>query len=258
MGQKQVGQAQGGLLNRLAYSRVMKHWHDCAAAAPDMTGEDLALLRKKAGSMAATASGLLGRIDRQTEQRFNAADAIDRPLGCDWAWRPQAFSMPVAPQAYVGAASGCCLGEDLTLFHDCPLQQLSLRQIRNSGRPSPFGAELEVFGFQGSFLSLVVDLPPEAVQGFRLHHLVQLGLDVRMEEARPVYCRFNIQHGPNSDQLVSQMPVGGGVVQFDLAYTKLNEKRLEKAWIDLIFEAPAMNKITLQDLTLLRHPRADL
>ena len=47
-------------------------------------------------------------------------------------------------------------------------------------------------------------------------------------------------------------------VEFDLAYSKLNEKRVEKAWIDLIFEGPEMNQITLRDLTFSRRPRAAL
>jgi hypothetical protein len=46
--------------------------------------------------------------------------------------------------------------------------------------------------------------------------------------------------------------------EFDLAYTRINEKRVEKAWIDLIFEGPRMNRITLRDLTLIRRMRADL
>ena len=48
------------------------------------------------------------------------------------------------------------------------------------------------------------------------------------------------------------------MVEFDLAYTKLNEKRVEKLWLDLIFEGPEMNQVTLRDLTFSRRPRAEL
>ena len=48
------------------------------------------------------------------------------------------------------------------------------------------------------------------------------------------------------------------MVEFDLAYTKMNEKRVEKMWIDLIFEGPEMNQITFRDVTVSRRPRADL
>ena len=47
-------------------------------------------------------------------------------------------------------------------------------------------------------------------------------------------------------------------VEFDLAYSRLNEKRIEKIWLDLIFEAPDMNQVVLRDLTFARHRRAAL
>mgnify|MGYP006289767839 CR=1 FL=1 len=47
-------------------------------------------------------------------------------------------------------------------------------------------------------------------------------------------------------------------VEFDLAYSRLNERRVERLWLDLIFERPAMNRIVLQDLAMSRRPRADL
>ena len=48
------------------------------------------------------------------------------------------------------------------------------------------------------------------------------------------------------------------MVEFDLAYTKVNEKRVERLWVDLIFEGPEMNQIILRDVTLSRRPRAEL
>ena len=64
----------------------------------------------------------------------------------------------------------------------------------------------------------------------------------------------------DSGQLVRELPLGQGeiVVEFDLAYSKLNEKRVEKAWVDLIFEQPSMNQVILRDVTFSRRPRADL
>ena len=46
------------------------------------------------------------------------------------------------------------------------------------------------------------------------------------------------------------------MVEFDLAYSDLNEQRIEKAWIDLIFEGPEMNRVVLRDVNLSRAPRA--
>jgi len=48
------------------------------------------------------------------------------------------------------------------------------------------------------------------------------------------------------------------MVEFDLAFSKLNEKRIEGMWLDLIFDNPQMNQVTIHELTLCRHPRAGL
>ena len=48
------------------------------------------------------------------------------------------------------------------------------------------------------------------------------------------------------------------MVEFDLAYSNMNERRVEAAWIDLIFEGPEMNQIVLRDLTFSRRPRAQI
>ena len=47
------------------------------------------------------------------------------------------------------------------------------------------------------------------------------------------------------------------MVEFDLAYSKINEKRVERAWIDLIFENPQMSQVTIRDLTMSRRPRTE-
>ena len=48
------------------------------------------------------------------------------------------------------------------------------------------------------------------------------------------------------------------MVEFDLAYSGLDENRVERAWLDLIFEAPEMNQVMLRDLNMARYRRAAL
>ena len=69
-----------------------------------------------------------------------------------------------------------------------------------------------------------------------------------------------MQHGPNTEQIVRQVEFveTRGLAEFDLAYSNINEKRVEKIWIDLIFDNPGMNQVLLRDLTLTRAPRADI
>jgi predicted transposase YdaD len=119
---------------------------------------------------------------------------------------------------------------------------------------------MDVFQFDGSFLSLVLELPEEAVEGLKLTHLIRLDAIVEMEKPLEIFARLNIKHGPNVEQVVRELPLNEEEVkvEFDLAYTKLNEKRVERIWVDLIFEGPEMNQVILRDVTFSRRPRAEL
>lgn len=183
------------------------------------------------------------------------------PATADWSWRPALWRAPLARVGGSGLPSPSALCEEITLFHDCPRREIVARQVRNSeGRGAPFGLSVEVFAFEGSFLSLALELPVAAVEGLRRRHLLRL--DVLAETERPLdlYARLNLRHGPNTEQLLRGLDVATGEVsvEFDLAQTDLNESRVEKAWIDLILDEPAMNAVTLRDLTFCRHPRAEV
>ena len=83
---------------------------------------------------------------------------------------------------------------------------------------------------------------------------------VETEKPLEIFARLNVRHGPNSEQIVRELPLDQKEVrvEFDLAYSNLNEKRVEKAWIDLIFEGAEMNEIIIRDLTFSRRPRAQI
>jgi hypothetical protein len=106
----------------------------------------------------------------------------------------------------------------------------------------------------------VIDLPQDAVQGLRLRHLIRLSCVIELEKPIEIFARLNVKHGPNIEQIVRELPLNdpGVMVEFDLNYTRLNEKRAERMWIDIIFEGPQMNQIILRDLTLARRPRAEV
>lgn len=82
----------------------------------------------------------------------------------------------------------------------------------------------------------------------------------KLKKPLEIFARLNVRHGPNTEQIVRELPLSDDkiMVEFDHAYTKLNEKRVEAMWIDFIFEGPDMNQVTLRDLTFSRNPRAEL
>lgn len=251
-----------GVLQSIYQRAVSRYWARSARLA---TKTDLSTLRKQR-ARARTLRHYLDTLIAISESRLAlpmiGSNAFPVPHGTEWSWRPEAWREPLPIKGRSSVGNREMLGDEVTLFHDCRLSELTLRQLRNHREAdlAPFGLRMDVFRFDGSFLSLAIDLPPEAVQGLTRNHLIRLDTNVEMEKPLEIFARLNIKHGPNTEQIVRELPLDAEEisVEFDLAYSKLNEKRVERAWLDLIFEGPEMNEVILRDLTFSRRPRAEL
>ncbi len=240
---------------------VARHW---ARAARKAATADLAVLRsqrRRARLLRQHLNTLISTAEGRLALPVVGSNAFPKPHGTDWSWRPKLWREPVPVKGLAGVKNKERLGNEVTLFHDCQISELTLSQLRNdrSRDLAPFGLRLDVFRFDGSFLSLVVDLPPESVDGLRRNHIIRVETIVEMENSLEIFARLNIKHGPNTEQIVRELPLKEEEIQveFDLAYSNLNEKRIEKIWLDLIFEGPEMNQIILRDVTFSRRPRAE-
>lgn len=256
-----MGKTNGSVFDRIAWRRELRRWHALAAGAPTAGLDRLRGARRAARALRAELDRVIHLADARLALPQTGAGA-ELPQGADWCWRPEPWRGPLPEEGIAPVPSPSRLGDEVTLFHDCSLSELSLRQLRNTrgADRAPFGLAMDVFGFDGSFLSLVIDLPPEAIAGLRRRHLVRLEPVLELEKPLEIFARLNIKHGPNTEQLVRELPLGedGGMVEFDLGYSNLNEKRVERMWLDLIFERPEMNRVVLRDLTFSRRLRADL
>ena len=250
------------LIDKMFHQRILRHWARVARQAPRLDLDILRMMRNRAREI----RRLLDRVIYVAEGRLTlpavGSNAIIKPLHTDWAYRPELWRGPISPLGMVAVESKTEYGSEVKVFHDCRATELTLRQTRNARESdlAPFGLRMDVFRFDGSFLSLVVELPPDAVQGLERRHLIRLMVVVEVEKPLEIFARLNVKHGPNVEQVVRELPLGDQevMVEFDLAYTKMNEKRLEKMWLDLIFEGAEMNQIMLRDVTLTRRPRAEM
>lgn len=246
----------------LLYRRSLKRWAAASLVAPQADMETLRGLRLRAKTLRRLLDQVIHEADHRLTLPMIGSNVIRKPMGTDWVWRPNLWTGPLPSPGVASVPSKAQISEGATIFHDCQVSELTLRQIRNTRESdiAPFGVRLDVFRFDGSFLSLVLDLPDEAARGLKLRHMIRLDAIVEMETPLDIFARLNIKHGPNVEQIVREMPVNGSeaTVEFDLAYAKINEKRVEKLWIDLIFEKPGMNEVILRDVTLSRRPRAEL
>jgi len=252
----------GRLIRTIMYRAALRRWAQAARAADT---EKLSLLRMQRGRarrLRYHLDQLIYKAENRLALPLIGSTTFRKPANADWSWRPEIWRGPLPVPGIASAANKSQLGDEVTLFHDCEFSELTLRQLRNQREAdlAPYGLRMDVFRFDGSYLSLVVSLPPDAIDGLKRRHLIRMDTIVEMEKPLEIFARLNIKHGPNTEQIVRELPLHEEevMVEFDLAYTKLNEKRVERAWLDLIFEGPEMNQVTVRDLTFSRRPRAEL
>ena len=257
-----MGLRFGSLMDRLLHRRSLERWSRTADRAPLMDIEALGSARARARALRRQIDRVIHVAEHRLALPVIGSNAIRRPMGTDWSWRPDLWKGPIPVPGFSSVPGKAAVCDGATLFHDCRGSELTVRQIRNGRQQdlAPFGFRMDVFRFDGSYLSLVVDLPTAAVTGLRLKHLIRLDVIVEMEKPLEIFARLNIKHGPNVEQIVRELPLNEEevMVEFDLAYARMNEKRVERMWVDLIFERPEMNQIILRDVTFSRRPRAEL
>jgi len=206
------------------------------------------------GEQAASAQNtVLGRL-------YSPQDPTGLPTATDWSCRPDLWAAPIDPKGYVPASPQTRLSGQVTLYHDCKSPGPCLRQISPARRnkPGAFALKIEVFDFDGSFLSLVLQSPSSLLEGLDKTHILRVFMQIECERPIEMSLRLNLQHGPNTEQVSKDVTLsdGGAVTEFDLAYVPFRENQIEQVWFDLFIEKPSMNAITIHDLILSRHRRA--
>lgn len=255
-------QKRENLIVRLLHRSAIARWANAARGA---TSADLDVLRDqryRARQIRAHVDELMHVADSRLALPRIGSNAFTRPGGTEWSWRPRLWRGPLARKGMSAVPSKMEVGEEVTVFHDCKISELTLRQIRNTREAdlAPFGLRMDVFRFDGSFLSVVIDAPQTACEGLQRRHIVRVNAIMEVEKPIEIFARLNIKHGPNTEQLVLELPHGqeDSMVEFDLGYSELNEKRIERMWLDLIFESPEMNQVTIRDITFCRYTRAEI
>jgi hypothetical protein len=254
-----MGQHMPGFMERFGLGQSMKRWRRALQSPGALSAGDLRAMLRDMRAMRARLDRLSADAGSVLLARASDAPHVDGQN--DWIGRPAPWTSVMRPRGMVDLASPTRLPGGVTLFHDATRSDLSLRQEpAPGGEATRFGLVLEVYRFDGSFVSLVHDLPEEAVRGLTLGHYISVHIRAEREHPVEVYARLNVQHGPNVEQMVRQVDFreDEGRAEFDLAYTQINERRIEKAWLDIILEGPEMTRIAIWDVLVMRAPRADV
>jgi hypothetical protein len=246
------------IIDRLLHRRSLRRWARRAEHASSLGPETLLLFRAQARQLRRHLDRVIGEADHC----LTATDTPPRPIGADVVWRPDPWRLRLSKPGMSPAPERAILADNVTLYHNCPRTELCWRQVRNqrSDDRSPFGLRLDVFRFEGSFLSLVIDMPSDITKDLNKRNVIQvLGL-IDVERPINLFARLNIGQGPNVQQITVEHPLRSGdmAIEFDLAYAKMEDSRVERLWVDLILGDPAMNQISFRDMLLIRRLRAEL
>ena len=250
-----------GLIGRFLHRRSVARWRAAMAEVDETKTGDLDTQVQMAKKTMRRIRDFNAEAAAKLALPRPGSSTFPRPAGTDWSWRPKPWRIACTELGLAPALPKDEITNELVIFHDCKSREISLRQQRNTRDIdlSPFGMVLEVFHFDGSYLSLVVEVPAASCEGLKKKHLVRLAAVIERDRPTKIYARLNVKHGPNTEQILLTLPdEEEAMVEFDLAYSQLNEARAERMWIDLMIEDPAMNKITFRDFNLSRYPRAEM
>ncbi len=238
----------------------MRRWTRAASEVAHLDAPGLKDLQRQANRLSRRLTHVLHAAEARLADPLAPPANLSLPTHTDWTWLPTLCTGPIHPVGIAQLENATRLCPDAAIFHDCPCAEITLRQSRASQTSAPFETTLDILGFQGSYLSLALDLPNDALAGLTHRHIFSLTAALTTERDLDIYARLNLRHGPNVDRVTCKLDANAGpqTVDFDLATTEVDDTRMNHVWIDLLFEAPAYNRITLQSAALTRRPRAEV
>lgn len=251
-----------GPIGAYFHKRNLRRWEKAAELAEDVNLDALKDLRQKARAVAQRVNTITHIAEMRLTKPAIGSNAMKLPPSTDVARRAEVWSGPISPVGRAPALNNAKIGAELVMFHDCKNAAVSARQVRNH-RPehlAAFGLQIDVFDFDGSFLSLVLRASDDLVKNLTKSHILRLTLRAESERDLEMSARLNLKNGPNTEQVDKPFSINGEtiVLEFDMAYVPFKEGKAEHIWFDFFFQNPMMNQVVFRDLILSRHKRAEL
>ena len=197
-------------------------------------------------------SDILKKLGPPPDLDIPEADRPNTPPRTLWFRRPDPWSGgSIAPVPT--AVTGLILSEKVSLHHDADAHPPGVTQAAAGG------VEITTPEFDGGFLSLALGMTRREVADIHNHDIIRLTVSLHVSQPLRCYARLTLLSGPNHEALPLEMAEveGNHMVEWDLFFSNFDPLRGHDAWIDLIFENPIDATIRIDDLYMLRHPRAN-
>ena len=165
-----------GYLGRALSAVYLKFWRNRLQRAAGEKTAKLRQQRREALALQRALGDVLPRINDELHHRLNRSKAYRHGSNMLWSWRPELWAAPCPSAAGPVPQSGAHLASNTKVFFDDADCAVIIQQFRNdmSEAFAPYGVALELFQFEGSFLSLAIDLPDELYETFAKDELIGL------------------------------------------------------------------------------------
>jgi len=219
------------LIRERLHNRNLARWEKAARQADRVDSSKLRLLRAKARQLRRRVDLVTHIADARLTAPRIGSNAMHKPAQAEWCFRPDLWRGPVNPVGIAAVETRARIGTSVTLHHDCTISELTLRQVRNTRDEdlAPFGLRMDVFKFDGSFLSLVLDFPEDAVHGLRRNHILRLDAKIEAEKNLEIFARLNIKYGPNVEQIVRELPLTSSDIMNEILLRDMTFSRRQRA-----------------------------
>ena len=193
-----------GFLGRAISTASFKFWRRRLQRAAREKTAKLRQQRREALTLQTQLADVLERINDELHHRLGDSKTYRHGSNMLWSWRPELWTVPCPSRSGPVVQSGARLTSNTKVFFDGGDCAVIFKQLRNdiSQGFAPYGVALELFQFDGSFLSLAIDLSDSLCGTFAKDELIGLSGEIFAERATGFTVRLNIKHGPNTEQLI--------------------------------------------------------
>ena len=159
----------------------------------------------------------------------------------------QKMTLPIA----YNVINGHVIDNTLAIFHDCPLNDITIQQTDHpSVSSSRFALDLDVGDFEGQYLALTYKLPIKFMKDLHKARKLVITMHEIALQDRSVFGRINIKYKNGLHQCIKPFKVRRGRANctFDLRDYGVSKISPERMWVEISFDNPQASKVRLLDL----------
>lgn len=191
----------------------------------------------------------LSHFIRISDNRLKEAEKL-QPYNGQAVWRHSAFRYLLRNHGIVAPISGACIWSGCRAVHDCSLKEITVRQIERADNSSSslYAISVETYHVNGSFFSVVFDLPIEVLRHARDTGSVSAYILLDTSVKSSSFLRMNVRaNGKNIRITRDILSCGYSESLFELSECVSDLRDIEAVSIEVVMELHMMSNLIVHD-----------